>query len=76
MEWYQFYSEEPFGPGRDNLHAGMVCAVLSNVHRNKKKKRDPYQPADFMIRPAEEVRENRLSKSIAWLLAVAKPKAK
>lgn len=74
MEMYQYYLEEPFGPVRDNLHTGMVCAVLSNIHRNKKRKRDPFVPLDFMIKPAEDARQNKLARGVAWLISLAKPK--
>lgn len=33
---------------RDDFRAGLICAVLANIHRNEKRRRQPYAPADFM----------------------------
>ena len=33
---------------RNDFHAGLICATLANIHRDTKKQRKPYVPADFM----------------------------
>jgi hypothetical protein len=35
LEWLAFYRVEPFGHGRDDLHAAMVLAMLANIHRKE-----------------------------------------
>lgn len=73
LEWYQFHAEEPFGPERDNLHSAMICSILINQARGKKKR--PVRPEQFMIKPAEDVRQNKLAQGIQWLMSKAKRKA-
>jgi hypothetical protein len=33
---------------RDASHAALICAVLANINRDPKTKRDPWSPQDFM----------------------------
>jgi hypothetical protein len=33
---------------REASHAALICAVLANINRDPKTKRDPWSPADFM----------------------------
>ena len=47
-EWMAFYQIEPFGAERGDLQAGIVASTVANVHRDPKKKREPFKPADFM----------------------------
>ena len=46
-EWMQYAELEPFGPLRDNLHAGMVAATMANAWRDKKHK--AVKPTDFLL---------------------------
>lgn len=32
---------------REDLRAGMICAVIANVNRNPKKRLAPFEPGDF-----------------------------
>lgn len=48
-EWMAYYSLEPFGQERDNMHAGLVASAVYNVNRDPKRQRKPFQPADFML---------------------------
>ena len=41
------YNIMPWGPDRDNIHAGMVAAAAINPHLGKNSK--PLSPADFML---------------------------
>ena len=38
-----------------DFRSGIICSVLANIYRNKKKKQTPYKPKDFM--PRKEVKE-------------------
>ena len=44
-----FYAVEPWGGARDYLHTAMLMATLANVHRDPKKRRQPFTPADFIV---------------------------
>jgi hypothetical protein len=46
-EWQAFASIEPFGPLHDELMAGQIAAVTANVHRDTKKRPEPFTAADF-----------------------------
>lgn len=30
--------------------SAMVCSVIANIHRDKRKRREPFEPADFLPR--------------------------
>lgn len=47
-EWAAFYGLEPWGWEADNWRAGMIASVVANTVRDSKKRRKPFQPADFM----------------------------
>lgn len=47
-EWMVYYMLEPFGAERDNLHAGLVAAMVHNVNRDPKRGKAA-DPADFML---------------------------
>jgi hypothetical protein len=47
-EWMAYYMLEPFGAERDNLHAGLVAAMVHNVDRDPKRGKAA-DPADFML---------------------------
>lgn len=46
------YHISPWGPDRDNLNAAIGHALLANIHRDEKKRPEPFTPRDFM--PFEE----------------------
>lgn len=46
-EWMAFYELEPWGTGIDDHRAGEVAAVVANVNRDPKKRRQPYKSTDF-----------------------------
>jgi hypothetical protein len=43
-----YYSIEPFGANRDNIHAGLICSTIANVNRSKNQK--PFTAGDFMLK--------------------------
>lgn len=47
-EWMAYYTLEPFGVEREDLRAAIVASTIANANRDPKKKRQPYEPADFM----------------------------
>lgn len=53
VEWQAYCAIEPFGPQAEFWRAGMVTAMIANVHRGKTQK--PFKPEDFM--PKELVLE-------------------
>ena len=46
-EWIAYYTLDPFGEERADLRAGVLAALLANIHRDEKKQREPFEPADF-----------------------------
>jgi hypothetical protein len=46
-EMFRFYSSEPFGAYRDNLHTGILASVIANVNRAPGGKK--FLPQDFMV---------------------------
>lgn len=56
-EWMAYYTIEPFGVERGDLQAGLVAAAIYNVHRDPKRRRQPFTPADFLLEfpPEEEI---------------------
>lgn len=47
--WIAYFGLEPFGEERADLRSGIVAAVIANANRDTKKRREPYQPQDFMM---------------------------
>jgi hypothetical protein len=48
LEWQAYHTLEPIGAERADLNAGIIAAVIANVHRDPKRKPDPFTAADFM----------------------------
>lgn len=53
-EWAAFYGMEPFGDLRGDLQAGVVAATVAEVNRDRKRRREPFTPADFLLRFGEK----------------------
>lgn len=70
-EWMSFFEIEPFGPMRDNLHAGQIAAMLFNV--NRKKGSSPIGPGEFMYKDDYARREENTVNFLAGLKTLAKP---
>jgi hypothetical protein len=73
-EWRRFWAIEPWGPYRDNIHAGIVASLIANAFRGKGIKAVSYQ--DFMLVDRGEHRNKKTTQFLGWLKAVAKPKKK
>ena len=58
QEWGAYFSIEPFGQDRDNLHAAIVASVIANVFGGKGKKA---QPSDFMFRDHQEAETEKIA---------------
>lgn len=56
IEWVAFYQLEPWGYAADNFRAATIAAVIANTARDTKKRRKPFQPADFMPQEPEGTR--------------------
>ena len=53
----RYWSQEPWGPYRDNVHAAQLCALLANI--NRKKSTPAFSHEDFMLISAEERAQKR-----------------
>lgn len=71
-QWMDYFRSEPFGPVRDNLHAGQVTAMLFNA--NRKKGQRPLSAADFLLMPEKERMHQRTRKTMETMRAIAKMK--
>lgn len=75
-DWGAYWSVEPWGAERDNIHAGIVAAMVFNVHRGKDA--EPRKFEDFLLREVVPGQENyaKTINFVAGLRALAKPKRK
>lgn len=48
-EWRAFAALEPFGPRRDDARAAQTSWMLAELHRDKKKRRRPFELDDFVL---------------------------
>lgn len=54
LEWQEFYEIEPFGlQVQDAFHAHGI-AVLANINRDTKKRKEPFSIKDFLLHPEPE----------------------
>ena len=70
--WQRFWSVEPWGPYRDNMHAGILAASMLAPHVKKGKKPPTWR--DFMLKdPATAQRERKANTAhvLAQLKAMA-----
>lgn len=72
--WMAYYRDEPFGPARDNLHAGIVAAMLYNINRRKGAR--PLSANDFLLMTQRERMERTTKKTLAAVKVLAEPKRK
>ena len=47
-EWMAYFSLEPWGTEVEDWRAGMIAATISNVNRDEKKRKKPFEPKDFI----------------------------
>lgn len=76
LDWSYFYGVEPWGAERDNMHAGLIAAMVFNRHRTRDEEMRSFR--DFMFKEADPAAESRAKtqKFVAGLRALAKPKRK
>lgn len=48
LECWAYEQLEPFGEKGDYLRAGTHSALLANIHRDPKKRSEPYVPQNFI----------------------------
>ena len=46
-----FYALEPFGSMIEDHRIGTVAALLANIHRDRKRRPQPFRPMDFFPQP-------------------------
>lgn len=73
-EWRMIDSEMPIGARRDNLHAGVIAATLSNQGRKQGSKLAA--PTDYMLVRAKDKVATGVASAFASLMSLAKPKKK
>lgn len=69
-EWESYWRQEPWGPYRDNLHAGLICSVLANIHRRSGSPEITYE--DFMLKDKDQHKQLETRRALAWFRGVAK----
>ena len=69
--WVDYYSVEPWGAYRDNLHAGIIASAVYGLTPRRGK---ALTPSDFILKTHAEQREESLREGVSRLKMVAKPK--
>lgn len=60
-----YYRVNPWGPERSDLNAAMQMQQVAEMHRDPKRKSDPYKLSQFMpFQPKEELSEDQLAAKI------------
>src|SRR5262245_36269194 len=78
MSWQQFvywiaYAEvEPFDELRADLRAASICAVLANIYRDPKKRREAFTPADFLLEFGKEREAPKPKQTLDQMKAIAR----
>lgn len=61
------YAElEPFDETRADVRAASICSLLANIHRDTKKKREPFTIADFLLVYGDDVKPASPKKRQTW----------
>lgn len=68
--WESYYLVEPWGQLRDNMHAGLVAAAVSNPHRRKGSRALTHK--DFLLVAKEEQFKSNRQRFFGMLKATAK----
>lgn len=69
-----YWDEEPWGPTRDNLHAGMIAAAVLNS--GFRRLRRPAVVKDFMLQPKKAAGSEARGSLLSSLRLMAKKKPK
>jgi len=72
-EWIAYAQLDPFGSVRGDLQAGVIASTVANASRDPKKRRQPFEPKDFLLQFAAE---GKREKTPDELLAKVKNLAK
>lgn len=67
-DWIAFARVEPFGEERADLRSGIIASVIANAHRDRKKRAQPYTPADFMPRFDKPTVEDKVRKVLGAMV--------
>ena len=71
QDWQAYESAEPFGAKRDNYHAGLIAALIHNLHCDERDA--PLSPDDFMLKSdAQRARESTRS-LMRFMLQISEP---
>ena len=70
MDWEAYYAAEPWGQLRDNMHAGMITALLANQGRKRGSRAQTYE--DFLLVPAQDKFEDNRRRFFGSLKSLAK----
>jgi hypothetical protein len=68
--WAKYWSEEPWGAYRDNLHAALIVSELLKPHLERGAK---LSLLDFMFEHPEDRKKRSRAKLLTTLNALAKP---
>jgi len=69
-----YWQDEPWGPWRDNLHAGLIASAVANY--GPKKLRRVMSWKDFLLKPRIATQTQNRGSLLAALRMMAKPRQK
>lgn len=70
----RYFSEEPWGPWRDNVHTAQICALLANI--NRKKGTAAFSHEDFMLTDRMSRAQSRKAKVVEFFKGLARRRPK
>lgn len=70
LDWEAYYAIEPWGQLRDNMHSGMIAAMLANQNRKRGTRALTYE--DFLLVPARDKFADNRKRFFGSLRALAK----
>jgi hypothetical protein len=69
-DWAIYWSEEPWGPYRDNLHAGLIISELMRPHL--KKGATPPRPDQYLFQSATDLKRKQTAQFVAQMNSAAR----
>jgi len=83
LDWHHYDSLEPFGELRADYRTADIVTTLANIHRDRKRKKEPYRISDVVLKFGESVEEKpkpkqtwQEKKAIAYMWAAIFSKKK
>ena len=73
--WAQYWSEEPWGAYRDNLHAALIASELWKVNLDPKE-RAKVSAANFMFEHEDDLKERAKRRFVAELIQSTRKKSR